>query len=210
MNRRSILTALAGLVAAPTMVALAILVVAPPVTAPAAVEPATAANAAPPLVRVTKLQVNSLIPMVPTDNQPYNMVANATMTLNIAGRNVQQAVAIPLALTGSPNAAGGCDILNLSLGPINLDLLGLIVVLNNCDGGPVTVNLTALPNGGLLGELLCGLAGGLNNGTALTTLLGTLNTQALGTLVSGLTQVLNQVLNTRPARIKYAVVKGLR
>jgi hypothetical protein len=55
---------------------------------------------------------------------------------------------------------GFCDILNLSLGPINLNLLGLGVSLDNCENGPVTVDVTADPNGGLLGGLLCGLADG--------------------------------------------------
>jgi len=58
---------------------------------------------------------------------------------------------------------GNCDILNLSLGPVNLDvpLLGVSVDLDDCAGGPVTVDITGDPNGGLLGGLLCGLADGL-------------------------------------------------
>jgi len=60
--------------------------------------------------------------------------------------------------------AASCQVLSLSLGPINLDLLGLVVELNNCANGPVTVNITAVPGGGLLGNLLCSLAGrSLNN-----------------------------------------------
>jgi hypothetical protein len=54
--------------------------------------------------------------------------------------------------------AGFCDILNLSLGPVDLDvpLLGVDVTLNNCatPPGPVTVDVTADPSGGLLGSLL--------------------------------------------------------
>jgi len=57
-----------------------------------------------------------------------------------------------------------CDILNLSLGPVNLDvpLLGVSVDLDNCANGPVTVDVTGQQGGGLLGDLLCGLADGLN------------------------------------------------
>ncbi|OBK73191.1 hypothetical protein A5650_22175 [Mycobacterium sp. 1164985.4] len=49
-----------------------------------------------------------------------------------------------------------CDVLNLVLGPLHLELLGLIVDLNQ-----VVLNITADPGGGLLGSLLCSLAGGL-------------------------------------------------
>jgi len=55
---------------------------------------------------------------------------------------------------------GNCDILNLSLGPVDLNLLGLNVAVDNCANGPVTVDVTADPNGGLVGGLLCGLADG--------------------------------------------------
>lgn len=60
----------------------------------------------------------------------------------------------------SDSELGDCDILNLSLGPIDLNLLGLDVELDDCDGGPVTIDITAEPGPGkLLGNLLCGLAG---------------------------------------------------
>jgi hypothetical protein len=54
---------------------------------------------------------------------------------------------------------GNCTILFLSLGPLDLNLLGLRVELNDCEGGPVTIDITADPEGGLLGSLLCGLLG---------------------------------------------------
>jgi len=57
-------------------------------------------------------------------------------------------------------------VLNLSLGPVRLNLLGLRVKLDNCQNGPVTVNITATAGGGLLGDLLSGLTGGA--GRALT------------------------------------------
>jgi len=58
--------------------------------------------------------------------------------------------------------AASCTVLTLSLGPIELNLLGLDVILDNCAGGPVTVDITAIPGGGLLGDLLCSLTDLLN------------------------------------------------
>jgi hypothetical protein len=58
--------------------------------------------------------------------------------------------------------AATCSILSLSLGPVNLTLLGLEVILDDCSDGPVTVDITAIPGGGLLGDLLCSLADLLN------------------------------------------------
>jgi len=52
-----------------------------------------------------------------------------------------------------------CAILNLELGPVNLNLLGLEVILDDCEGGPVLVDITAR-RGQLLGNLLCGLLHG--------------------------------------------------
>jgi len=48
-----------------------------------------------------------------------------------------------------------CPVLDLALGPLHLNLLGLIVDLNR-----VHLTITADSNGGVLGSLLCGLAGG--------------------------------------------------
>jgi hypothetical protein len=55
---------------------------------------------------------------------------------------------------------GECEILDLALGPVDLNLLGLRVQLDNCEGGPVQVCVSATAGAGLLGDLLCGLAGG--------------------------------------------------
>lgn len=48
--------------------------------------------------------------------------------------------------------AGPCQVLDLVLGPLHLNLLGLIVDLNQ-----VHLQITADPNGGVLGSLLCSL-----------------------------------------------------
>jgi len=71
-------------------------------------------------------------------------------------------------------AAPSCDILNLVLGPLHLDLLGLVVDLNQ-----VVLNITAEPGAGnLLGNLLCGVAGLLDSPGGLSRLLN----QILGIL----------------------------
>ena len=49
-----------------------------------------------------------------------------------------------------------CQVLELTLGPLDLSLLGLIVHLDQ-----VHLVIEADPNGGLLGSLLCSLAGGV-------------------------------------------------
>ena len=61
-----------------------------------------------------------------------------------------------------------CAILDLALGPVDLTLLGLNVHLDDCDDGPVTVEITAR-RGALLGNLLCGLlhGGGIDVGSTL-------------------------------------------
>jgi len=78
-------------------------------------------------------------------------------------------------VTTQQTMQGNCDILNLSLGPIDLNLLGLNVALDNCNNGPVTVDVTADPKGGLLGNLLCGLADGNLNGQLINRLIGRLD-----------------------------------
>jgi len=100
--------------------------------------------------------------------------------LDAAGNLVQsisQTLQVPLSVSGS------CQILTLTLGPLHLDLLGLVVDLNQ-----VTLTITAVPGAGnLLGNLLCAVANLLNglNGGALSgvlTQLQNLLTQILGAL----------------------------
>jgi hypothetical protein len=59
--------------------------------------------------------------------------------------------AVP-ARQGQAMQPGPCVILDLVLGPLHLNLLGLIVDLNQ-----VHLQITADPNGGILGSLLCSL-----------------------------------------------------
>lgn len=54
-----------------------------------------------------------------------------------------------------------CNILDLTLGPLDLNLLGLMIHLDR-----VRLTITAVRGGGILGDLLCGLAGGTPVGPA--------------------------------------------
>ena len=74
-----------------------------------------------------------------------------------------------------------CDILTLVLGPLHLDLLGLVIDLNQ-----VVLTITAQQgSGNLLGNLLCAIAGLLDNpapGGALLRAIAALLNQILGAL----------------------------
>jgi hypothetical protein len=73
--------------------------------------------------------------------------------------------------------AAACDILNLVLGPLDLNILGLQIDLNR-----VVLDITAVPGpGNLLGNLLCAVAGLLDGGL-------------LGNLLGQLGDILNQIL----------------
>jgi hypothetical protein len=64
-----------------------------------------------------------------------------------------------------------CDILNLVLGPLHLDLLGLVVDLNQ-----VILDITGQPGpGNLLGNLLCAITGLLDRTGSLGIILNLLN-----------------------------------
>jgi len=59
---------------------------------------------------------------------------------------------------GHPGQRGAatCPVLSLTLGPLNLDLLGLFVDLYGpTTKDPATVTIVADPNGGALGKLFC-------------------------------------------------------
>lgn len=104
-----------------------------------------------------------------------------------------------------------CQVLKLVLGPLHLDLLGLDVDLyGKTKANPVIVTINAVPSQGLLGQLLCGLAGGtgVTSLGGLQSLLGSLglnlsttqiqnllNQLGIRNLSSGLTQLdLNRIL----------------
>jgi len=103
-------------------------------------------------------------------------VLNAVVTLagnvlNSAGSvtgtlSATHGITIPLQVSGS------CQILTLILGPLDLNLLGLKIHLNQ-----IVLNITAAAGAGnLLGNLLCDVANLLNAGGPLDSLLMQLST----------------------------------
>ncbi|HJQ73322.1 MAG TPA: hypothetical protein VJ814_00430 [Gaiellaceae bacterium] len=97
-------------------------------------------------------------------------VLNGTFTsvTGVVTNIVNKTVTLPVQ---GGNSNGTCTILDLTLGPLHLDLLGLVVDLNQ-----VHLTITGQTgNGQLLGNLLCGLANALNgNGGGLAGLLNNL------------------------------------
>ncbi len=141
------------------------------------------------VVQIVDLVVESV------EFQEGELVALAEVTLDIAGEIVTQNIEIPLTLDGEDGGEGECDILNLAVGPVDLDLLGLVVELDDCNDGPVTVDIVALEGGGLLGDLLCEVAGLLDGGLSLGDLLdlGLLDEVGLDVLTGAIRDVLNEV-----------------
>jgi hypothetical protein len=111
---------------------------------------------------------------VKTSTGGLNAVGTLSGTLTdatgtVIGTVTNQAVTMPVTAASSggaamaAQAAGSCTILNLTLGPLDLNLLGLMVHLD-------TVHLTITAqqgSGNLLGNLLCAVANLLNGGSPL-------------------------------------------
>jgi len=100
-------------------------------------------------------------------------VVNGALTAvgNVTGGGVT----IPFQIPVLPATTGTCDILDLVLGPLHLDLLGLVVDLNQ-----VVLNITAeQAPGNLLGNLLCAVSHLLDNP---------------GNQLGGLSALLNRIL----------------
>jgi hypothetical protein len=124
----------------------------------------------------------------------HGVVAIATLTGTLTDEagvmtGIVRNVSLPLQLPSSGAAKAGrtaaaqdvvtqavCDILHLVLGPLDLNLLGLIVHLD-----VVVLDITADPAGGLLGSLLCAIA-------------GLLGQSPLEPLLEQLVDLLNQIL----------------
>jgi hypothetical protein len=85
---------------------------------------------------------------------------------------VSQTATLPVNTKATAAAdPAACQVLNLVLGPLNLNLLGLVVTLNQ-----VHLNITAVPGAGnLVGNLLCAVANLLNSGGALSQIASLLN-----------------------------------
>ena len=105
------------------------------------------------------------------------LVATGTVTGTLTGAggamtSIVRTVTLPVSTTSVKAAkTAGCGILHLELGPLDLDLLGLVVHLDR-----VVLDLTAVPGAGnLLGNLLCSVVNLLNTGGPLTQIASLLN-----------------------------------
>jgi len=117
---------------------------------------------------------------------------SAPITLSVvpAVQNAADAAVTPAVTT---------QVLNLHLGPINLNVLGLQVTTSQ-----ICLDVTATTgNGNLLGNLLSSIANLLNGGTSLGSILGGLTGTQLSTLLNGITGLLNGLLGnlTAPASL---------
>jgi hypothetical protein len=115
------------------------------------------------------------------------LVAKGTLEGTITGgdkapRTFHRSVTMPVedVVTGAPSggqAVGTCDILNLVLGPLDLNILGLEIHLDT-----VVLDIVANPAGGLLGDLLCAVANLLDGAGGLGGVIGNLLNQLIGFL----------------------------
>ncbi|MGW5667496.1 hypothetical protein [Micromonospora sp. NPDC003776] len=111
-------------------------------------------------------------------NQNGQLAAVGTLTGTMTNSAGTSLGAVTQQVTTPVQASGTCDILNLDLGPLDLNLLGLQVHLNE-----VVLDITAQQGpGNLLGNLLCAVAGLLDN------------TGGAGGALNGLVALLNRIL----------------
>ena len=102
------------------------------------------------------------------------LVAVGTLTGTLtdsAGTVLGSIVRTITMLLDSAATQASCEILHLELGPLDLNLLGLQVSLNQ-----IVLDITAVPGAGnLLGNLLCAIANLLNGNAALNAVANLLN-----------------------------------
>jgi hypothetical protein len=97
------------------------------------------------------------------------LFSTGTLRGRLDGRRVvERGVRMPAVLSSDvqgaqlPPIPGACEILNLVLGPIRIDLLGLVIRTNR-----INLRIDAVPGeGNLLGNLLCAITGILDPQTA--------------------------------------------
>jgi hypothetical protein len=97
--------------------------------------------------------------------QGSQLVATGTLTTTVAGvTQTFRNVAVPVT-----SITATCQILNLVLGPVDLNLAGLLVHLDT-----VVLDISAAPGGGLVGNLLAGLLCSTNPSNLLINILNQL------------------------------------
>jgi hypothetical protein len=115
----------------------------------------------------------------------------ASHPLQVFTASESLATRAPMATT--PQQPASCQVLKLVLGPLHLDLLGLEVDLyGQTLADPVIVTINGQPTQGLLGQLLCGLAGGTGI-TSLSGLQSLINSLGLSLSTTQLQNLLNQL-----------------
>ncbi|HEX8915450.1 MAG TPA: hypothetical protein VF796_24065 [Humisphaera sp.] len=161
--------------------------------APAAALVAAPAAVTQPLASPGKLAQKGVTNVLPL--QITSVVADLTKgTLTAVGKLGNTVFSVPITLQKAAGSTAATPILDLHLGAIHLDLLGL-----NVDTSEICLNIAAQPNGGLLGSLLSGVANLLNGGSTLGGILGGLSATNLATLTNGITNLLNGALGAATA-----------
>lgn len=160
---------------------------------------AASANAAAQAQKVTAV---NLVPEITgiEINSDGQLVASGEVTATVRGQTITvpfEDVPVHIEVAADQTGAGECPILDLTLDPIHLNLLGLVV-----DTSAICLKITAYDGGGLLGDLLCSVSDLLDGGLSLDDILGGLGLPGLpgltnaqlGALLAGVEDLLNDVL----------------
>ena len=168
--------------------------------------------------KVSNLKVVPTINSISVSNGQLFASGDATVVLRGRTNTVPFTAPVNISLAQNQTNAGACPILDLELGPINLDLLGLLV-----ETSPICLQITAYDNAGLLGDLLCSVANLLNAGLSLDQILagqgaldpvlgvipGLTPVQIEG-LLGGITDLLNEALGNLLDAVLTDIIQGLR
>jgi len=101
------------------------------------------------------LIAHGILNMVIQDATPIRTSTTANLLVQTVKSIPTTSTLTRSSLTAAALPAGACNILNLVLGPLHLDLLGLVIDLNR-----VVLNIIGQTGAGnLLGNLLCAVAG---------------------------------------------------
>jgi hypothetical protein len=159
-------SAAAVLAAALALMAVTATATAAPSRAQAVTTPITAAQsngALSGVFRLTRFSVDNARQLVAHGRFTGTVTDAAGNVTSVTNTPVRSVVSNAAAAAAGPR----CQILNLVLGPLHLNLLGLVVDLNE-----VHLDLSAVPGpGNLLGNLLCAVTHLLDNTNASTTAL---------------------------------------
>jgi hypothetical protein len=102
-------------------------------------------------LEIVRFQLNNAGDIVATGNLSGDLLSRGGDLISSITNVV---ISVPLVLIDAIETDVACEVLSLTLGPIDLNVLGLIVHLDR-----VVLDVSADPTGGLLGSLLCALAG---------------------------------------------------